>query len=389
MNIKSIAMFSAFLMIGSISFGQTSNLRKTAKNIQQYDELRVAGTPQLGKTYIEGAKEAIDAASVHDKTKDLAETWMYYALVYSNLATADKSQAYADKAKEGIEKATALDKDGKHKQNIEVAEQLLGSYNFNQGVANWEKKDFKSAYSSFSTALEYMPGDTTLIYYSGLAAIQNQDYKNGIEKYKQLIDRKDFSSHKIVMVDLPKLYLSMKDTASAIEYAAKAVEAYPEDKGAAVQNIELNLIVGNNEQVLSNIQSQIAKDPQNKNLYYYLGIAESANNNSSNALAAYNKAIELDPNYADANLNAGVVLMNQVRDELNELNSSNVTATVQNAKLKELKEKLKPVEAFFTKVIEVEPANTSALRGLKQYYDFVENEAKSKEIAQKLEDAQK
>src|SRR5690606_2781046 len=160
MNIKSIAMFSAFLMIGSISFGQTSNLRKTAKNIQQYDELRVAGTPQLGKTYIEGAKEAIDAASVHDKTKDLAETWMYYALVYSNLATADKNQAYADKAKEGIEKATALDKDGKHKQNIEVAEQLLGSYNFNQGVANWEKKDFKSAYNSFSTALEYMPGDT-------------------------------------------------------------------------------------------------------------------------------------------------------------------------------------------------------------------------------------
>jgi len=389
MNIKNIAIFSAFLMMGSISFGQTSNLRKTAKSIQQYDELRIAGTPQLGKTYIEAAKEAIDAAIIHDKTKDLAETWTYYALVYGNLASAEKNEEYATKAKEGIDNAIVLDKDGKQKQNIEVAQQLLGSYNFNQGVANWEKQDYKSAFSSFNTALEYMPGDTTLIYYSGLAAIQNQDYKNGIEKYKQLIDRKDFSSHKIVMVDLPKLYLSMKDTASAIEYAAKAVEAYPDDKGAAVQNIELNLIVGNNEQVISNIQSQIAKDPENKNLYYYLGIAESANNNSNNALAAYNKAIELDPNYADANLNAGVVLMNQVRDELNELNSSNATGAAQAAKLKELKEKLKPVEAFFTKVIEVEPANTSALRGLKQYYDFVEDEAKSKEIAQKLAEAQK
>src|SRR5690606_19531365 len=174
MNIKSIAMFSAFLMIGSISFGQTSNLRKTAKNIQQYDELRVAGTPQLGKTYLEGAKEAIDAAAIHDKTKDLAETWMYYALVYSNLATAEKSPEYADKAKEGIEKARALDKDEKHQQNIEVAEQLLGSYNFNQGVAEWGEQNYKSAYNSFNTALEYMPGDTTLIYYSGLAAIQNQ-----------------------------------------------------------------------------------------------------------------------------------------------------------------------------------------------------------------------
>ncbi len=389
MNIRSIALFSAFLMIGSVSFGQSSNLKKTAKNIQQYDELRVAGTAQLGKAYIEGAKEAIDAAAIHEKTKDLAETWMYYALVYSNLASAEKNQGYAEKAKEGIDKAKALDKDGKNKQNIDVAEQLLGSYNFNQGVANWEKQDYKGAFNAFNTALEYMPGDTTLIYYSGLAAIQNQDYKNGIEKYKQLIDRTDFSSHKIVMIDLPKLYLSLKDTASAIEYAAKAVEAYPEDKGAAVQNIELNLIVGNNEEVLSNIQSQIAKDSGNKNLYYYLGIAESANNNPSNALAAYKKAIELDPNYADANLNAGVVLMNMVRDDLNELNSANFSGATQSAKLKELKDKLKPVEDFFTKVTEVEPTNASALRGLKQYYDFVENDAKSKEVAQRLEDLQK
>lgn len=388
MNIKNIVICSALLAFGSTSFAQTSNLKKTASNVQKYDELRVAGTPQLGKTYIQTAKEAIDAASVHEKTKDSGETWMYYALVYANLASSEKQQEYADKAKEGIAKAKELDKDKKYAANIEVAEQILGSYNFNQGVANWDKKDYKSAYESFNTALEYMPGDTTLIYYSGLAAIQNQDYKNGIEKYKQLLDRKDFSSHKIVMVDLPKLYLSMKDTASAIEYAAKAAEAYPDDKAAAVQNIELNLIAGNNEKVIANIQSQIAKDSQNKNLYYYLGIAESSNNNFTNALEAYKKAIELDPNYADANLNAGVVLMNKVRDELNELNSSNVNNATQAAKLKELKEKLKPVEGYFSKVVEIEPKNTSALRGLKQYYDFIENEAKSKEIAQKIEAAQ-
>lgn len=385
MKIKSFVLMSAFIAFASTSFGQSSNLRKAASNIQKYDELRMAGTPQLGKSYLTQAKEAIDAATAHDKTKDLAETWVYYSLVYGNLASEEKSQAHADNAAQGIAKVKELDKDNKHADNLAVAVQLLGAYNFNSGVAQWEKQNYKGAYDAFTNALEYMPGDTTLTYYSGLAAIQNKEYEKGIEKYKELLERKDFSSHKIVMIDLPKLYLSLQDTAAALEYAAKATQAYPDDKDAVVQNIELNLIAGNNEKIVSDIQAQLAKDNQNKNLYYYLGLAESGNNNPEKALEAYKKAVEIDPNYADANLNAGVVLMNQVRDLLNELNNSSVSASEQNAKLKELKENLKPVEQYFSKVLEVEPANSSALRGLKNYYDFTENEEKSKEIAERIE----
>jgi tetratricopeptide (TPR) repeat protein len=129
----------------------------------------------------------------------------------------------------------------------------------------------------------------------------------------------------------------------------------------------------------------LEKDSQNKNLYYYLGLAESGANHPDKALEAYRKAIEIDPNYADANLNAGVVLMNQVRDLLNDLNNQELTAGEQSARIKELKENLKPVEAYFSKVLEVEPNNSSALRGLKNYYDFSENEEKSKEISERLE----
>jgi hypothetical protein len=77
--------------------------------------------------------------------------------------------------------------------------------------------------------------------------------------------------------------------------------------------------------------------------------------------------------------------MNQVRDLLNDLNNQELTAGEQSARIKELKENLKPVEAYFSKVLEVEPNNSSALRGLKNYYDFSENEEKSKEISERLE----
>src|SRR5690606_41196342 len=62
----------------------------------------------------------------------------------------------------------------------------------------------------------------------------------------------------------------------------------------------------------------------------------------------------------------------------------NATAAEQNAKIAELREQLKPVEKHFSVVLETEPTNVSALRGLKNYYDFTENEEKSKEIAARL-----
>lgn len=386
MDFKKAIILSAMVATGTTVFAQSSNLKKAASNIQKYEELRGSGSSQLGGSFLQTAKEAVDAASVHEKTKDLAETWMYYSLVYANLAVDQKSEEDAAKAAEGIIKAKELDKDKKNASNINVAEQNLYSFNFNHGVGFWDKKEFKSAYDAFNKALTYMPGDTTLTYYAGLAAIQNNDYQNGIDKYKQLIDKKDYSQHKAVLVDLPKLYLSLKDTSNALEYAALAAKAYPNDNDAVIQNIELNLIVGNESKIISEIENQIAKDNRNKSLYYYLGIAQSSNNNPDKAYEAYQKAIEIDPNYNDANLNAGVVLMNSIREQLQKVNDDKTLSNNQyTTKVAELKEKIKPAEALFLKVIENEPSNESALKGLKGLYDFLQLEEKGKAIQEKLD----
>ena len=386
MNLKKAIIFTAILAAGSSAYAQTNNLKKAATNIQKYEELRSTGSAQLGESFLKTAKEAIDAASIHEKTKDLAETWTYYSLVYSNLASNDKSDETAAKAEEGIKKAKELDKDGKQAANIAAAEQGLYAFNFNAGVGHWDKQDFKSAFQAFDKASNLVPNDTTVTYYAGLAAIQNKDYKSGIEKYKKLIDRKDYSSHKSILVDLPKLYLSLQDTTNALEYAALAAKEYPADNDAVVQNIELNLIVGNEAKIISEIESQIAKDSNNKSLYYYLGIAQSAKNDPEKAYEAYKKAIEIDPNYTDAQVNAAVVLMNAVREELQEVNNNKTLSNVQYAaKVETLKTKIKPAEAHFTKVLELDPKNENALRGLKGLHDFLQDEAKAKAIQAKID----
>lgn len=386
MDLKKAIILSAMVTVGTTVFAQSSNLKKAASNIQKYEELRSTGSAQLGASFLQTAKEAIDAASVHEKTKDLAETWTYYSLVYASMAVDEKSEEKATKAAEGIAKAKELDKDQKNKANISVAEQNLYSFNFNHGVGFWDKKEYKAAYDAFNQALTYMPGDTTLTYYAGLAAIQNNDYQNGIDKYKQLISKKDYSQHKAVLVDLPKLYLSLKDTTSALEYAALAAKEYPNENDAVVQNIELNLIVGNESKIISEIENQISKDSNNKNLYYYLGIAQSANNNADKAYEAYSKAIAIDPNYNDANLNAGVVLMNSIREQLQKVNEDKTLSNNQyTTKVGELKEKIKPAEAHFLKVLENDPKNESALKGLKGLYDFLQLEEKGKAIQEKID----
>jgi len=386
MNFRKSILFVGLLFATSSTalFAQSGNVKKAKAAIVKYEELKAAGSAELGKSNLTAAQEAIDAAVVHDKTKDDPEAWTYYALVYSNLANLNKSAEDATKAKDAIAKATELDKDKKHADNILVAGQTLGQFKFNEGVAAWDKQDYKTAYADFSDALTYLPGDTTLTFYSGLAAVQNKEYDKAIEKYKELVPIKEYSSHKTILVDLPKLYLQKGDT--AITAAAEAVAAYPNDNDAVVQNIELNLITGNEAKIVSDIESQVAKDPQNKSLHYYLGLAYGAAGDTEKSLASYQKALEIDPNYLEANTNAAVVIMNGGREELMKLNEDkSIPTTEYNKRVEGIKGKIAQAVPYLEKSVELDPKNVDALRNLKNYYDFMNDEAKSAEIQAKIE----
>lgn len=384
---KSILLVGLLFATSSTAlFAQNGKLRKAKSEIVKFEELKAAGTAELGMSSLEEAKKAIDDAISHDKTKDNPETWTYYALVYANLANLDGGAEAAGKAEEAIQKAKELDTDEDHAENISVAGQTLGQYRFNQGVAAWDKQDYETAYDDFSSALVYLPGDTTLTFYAGLAAVQNQEYDKAIEKYKELVPVEEYSSHKTVMVDLPKLYLSKGDTASAITAAGEAAAAYPDDNDAVQQNIELNLITGNEGKIVSDIEAQVEKDPENKSLHYYLGLAHGAAGEPEKALAAYEKALEIDPDYIEANTNAAVVIMNAGRDKLMALNEDkSVSGEDYNTRVEEIKSEIARAVPYLEKAASLDSSNPDALRNLKNYYDFMNDEAKSAEIQAKID----
>jgi len=386
MNIKKGIIFAAIFVSAGSLFAQTGNIRKAQTSFQKYYEFKQAGNAKLGESFIAEAKTAIDAAVVHEKTKESAEAWTLYSMVYSNIGADNNNEEELIKAKEAIKTARSLDKDKKNEENIKNSEHNLYAYNFNNGVAAWDKKDFAGAYKAFDNALSFMPGDTTLTYYAGIAAIQNNEYQKGLDKYISLLERKDYSEHKKIMKDIPNIYLTMNDTTNALKYADLASKAYPDDNEIVNQNINYNIALGNATGILGDLKTQIEREPSNKTLYFYLGIAESSLGNNDNAYNAYLKALEIDPSYVDANINAGVALVNTIKDELAVINADKTLSNNQyNEKIKALKEKIKPSEVYFNKVIESEPNNESALRGLKSVYDFLQVEDKAKEIQAKLD----
>src|SRR5690606_24069764 len=178
MILRKTILLSLIVAACTTASAQISNLTKAKTSLQKFEEINSTGTAELGKGMLNEAKEAIEKAVVHEKTKDNAEAWTIHALVNANVASLENSAEAATTAKEAIEKAKALDTDGKNAENLTIAGQLLGQFNFNQGVAAWEKQDFKSAYGAFEQALTFLPGATTLMYYCGLVARQRSRYKS-------------------------------------------------------------------------------------------------------------------------------------------------------------------------------------------------------------------
>lgn len=382
MKIKSL-LLALCLLISFTTFAQKGELTKGKTSYSRFNDVKSMGTASLGMKDLDAAKVALEKASLHDKTKDLSETWTYLALVYADYAVLDSTnqEQHAAKAFDAFKKAKTLEGHEDNEENLDVVAHMLAQTELNNGVKAFEDQDFKAAYSSFTKVLEYLPGDTLFTYYAGLAAINGQDYSNGIKMYESLLAYDDFSTLNQVYLDLSRMYMMDGDTLAAIKYAEEGSKKFPDFADLATQNIELNLQVGNEAKVITDIENQIAKDPGNKYLYYYLGIAYAAMEDEEKAETAYKKAVEIDPEYADAYvnlagmmLNSGIKVFNSVKD---------LPANEQKAYLEGIEKVNKLFDEalpYLIRATETNPKSEVAWSNLKTYYLFNENNEKVEEI---------
>ena len=373
------------LAVSTAAMAQKAEL-STAKT--EYDKFSVIKTGKMATTSLATAKESIDKAATNDKTAQLPQTYALKAAIYGSMAN-DTTQQSRDNlitaAQEALKKAEDADTKGENKKLIDDTKISLANYQLTTGVKQYQSGKYDLAYTSFDKYRQYFPEDTNAILYTGLAAANAKNNDAAISNYKKLITTK-YSKTLGIYSDLSTLYLQKKDTASAIKIMEEATKKYPKNAELAKREIELNIQAGNKKEVTQKIETAIANDPKNKSLYYYAGLTYSSSKDYDKAAEYYKKALDIDPNYFEANLNLGYVIMSPAIDVFNAANKLPAAKQKEyTAAIAKSNSMFSKAEPYLLKATEVNPSSVEALGNLKTVYIGKKEDAKAAAVQKKID----
>ena len=410
-----IKLFLAGLLgvVSATAYAQKGELNNADEAYKKYEAFKSAGAA-LAMPSLTTAKTAIDKAAVNAKTATMPQTYALQAAIYANLAVKDTvkttSEPLYNTANEAYKKAKEADTKNEFKSTIDDAGRNLAQYKLTEGVKEFQDKKYDLAYGSFDIYRQIFPDDTNAVYYTALSATNAKNYPAAITNYNKLLTLK-YSNNPLVYFDLSNIYLASKDTANALKVVSDGIAKYPANGDLRKRQIEMYLRMGKQQEVLSQIESAIANDPKNKLLYYYEGLtfsqqaeavgkkqAKSKDQAEKDKLEAskldffqkaadqYKKALEIDPNFFEANMNLGYVLINPAIDTYNAANqlpaSKQKEYDAQIAKASALFDLAKP---YLLKAVEINPKSTDALANLKTYYIGKKDMANANETQKKID----
>ncbi|MDA9554852.1 tetratricopeptide repeat protein [Pelobium sp.] len=387
-TILSLIMLSCFF----VAMAQKSELSSAKNNYALYEIGLQSKLPMKKQLEVlDLAKVSTDKAILNDKTKDLPELWAYRGLIYSAIAVTDtvnkaNSEGAFTTAQEAIAKAKTLDVKKEQDKTIESAEKNLAIMMQNKGVAAFGKKDYKTAYSSFKFIADVMPQDSLFNMYTAIAANNAQMYDEAIKYYGKTIEINPKNPG--LYQELGRIYLTKTDTTNALKVIEEGRAKHPEFMGLIYDELNIYLNRGQAAQQISKIENAIAKDPKNKTLYFVAGVAYSANKQKDKAEASYKKALEIDPNYADAIYNLAVLNIDKANNYIIEANKlPNTKAS--DAKYNELKKKfeteLTNAIPLLEKARELNPKDVSVLNTLREVYVKLNKMDKAAEVKKAID----
>ncbi len=388
-------MKAIFLMLGLAGlisatpvFAQKGELSNARSQFEKYNNLYTQpARAAAATTALNEAKASIDKASANDKTATLPETYAIKGGVYAELASREtdpgNSPLFAT-AEEALKKAKELDKNVDDISIIENGYRILLTVRYNAGINAFKADKYELAYQSFNAYLALKPDDTTALYLTGVSATNAKMYDQAISSYNKLLTTN--SSKKLsAYTDLSIIYLAKKDSAAALKILKEGTDKYPHDANLSKAMIALSLQKGDSKGLTDKVEADIAANPKNKLNYYQAGQLYNSIKNYDKAAEAYKKAIEIDPNYFDAYLNLGVVLLHPAVELFN--TAQNLPANKQKDYDEAMKKSMDYFDAakpVLLKAVELNPNSYQALVNLKKYYVAKNDNANSADIQQKI-----
>ncbi len=281
-----------------------------------------AGMTQTEASLLLGKPTASDQALVNEQTYETA-VYPYFTLYIQQGKVAFWKETnyfienpYA-KAYESYDKAYVLDVDKKSTKKVKVGlETLKQKYNAS-AMNDYSASDYAGAFAAFegSNMCSNHPTinmvDSIIIYYTGLTA-QLAGKNDEAIKYLTMAKEINYVQNGDLYYYLFTSYMQANDTSKAGSTIEAGFSQYPTNKMLMLALINYYIVKNENPiKVIGYLDKAIESDQQNPSLYFAEAALYEKLPDLDKAIVCYKKAIEMSPEYFDANFNLGVLYYNQ------------------------------------------------------------------------------
>lgn len=386
---KRVLFSMVLLMAVSFAFAQEKNV-KEAKSIA--GEVK----PDFAK-----AEQLINEALTNPETKDNAATWDVAGYIQKRINEKEMENAYLRKPYDTLkvynsvlnmynyyvkcdELAQIPNEKGKIKNKYRSANSktilaerpnlINGGIQYLNLNKNEDALKYFAAYVDAATLPmmekeNLLEKDTILpqvAYYATLAADRVGD-KDAVMKYAQYA-LKDKENGQFAMQLLTDAYKAKGDTAKWVEKLQEGIVKFPENQYFFANLVDYYSSSNQNDKAMQFADDMLAKDPNNKLYLYVKAYLYHNMKDYEKAIEFYKKTLDIDPAYAEACSNLGLVYLLQAQEYADkapaDINDPNY-ATAQ-AEIKKFYEAAKP---YYEKARELKPDQKDLwLQGLYRVY---------------------
>ncbi len=374
---------TVFLMVAMMAIGTSFAQKKNVVSAYNY----------LRKDKLAKAKEAIDPAITHEKTMGDAKTWYYYGNVYLSIHLTEEEVYKAlddnplDKAYEAYLKAMELDDKEEFTDELNDRIQVCAQQYFNKGVSKYNEQAYKQAAEAFAKSADVNAllgsTDSAAIFYAAQSAYFGKELEEAKGYFNTLLEIEYYDPALFRM--LADLYNQTGDTTAATQTLLDGRKSFPDDYNLIIDAANIYLATGQNQEALDVLNLAIEKDDTNATLFFAAGTVFDKTKSYDKAIEMYQSAININPEYFDANYNLGALYFNQAAEKLLEAGNLPLSEAEKYDALKadatDLMQKALP---YLEKADSIQPADAVTLQTLKEIYTRLNMMEKLKGINERL-----
>jgi tetratricopeptide (TPR) repeat protein len=275
---------------------------------------------------LDKAKEEIDQAVLHDKTKGEPKAWYYKGVIYMDLLHSPKPELKslsADPLKEAYEAFNNSQKldvsKGEYYKLSDGKLKEMWADVINKGIEDYEAEQSKSAIVNFEMAQKIQPEDTTAYIYASYAAESLEDNEK-LRKYTGELVRLNNNS---AYVYRNRIFLE-NDPVKKIALAKQAVLLYPKDQSLNELLGDIYAEQSKNEEAYKAYKVVNDLMPGNVTILTKMALQQEKLHNQDLALDLYKRIIILDNTNFIANYNAAIIYFEKGKTENDKIHKLNM-----------------------------------------------------------------